>query len=79
LERTSDVLIAGGGFAGLALACALRQSLGPSFRVIVADPLSRARRPMRARPRSPPLRGGYSKPSGSGLRSPMMRNRFSTW
>ena len=32
------MLIAGGGFAGLALACALRQSLGPSFRVAVADP-----------------------------------------
>jgi len=37
-EPASDVLIAGGGFAGLALACALRQSLGPSFRVAVADP-----------------------------------------
>jgi len=37
-ESASDVLIAGGGFAGLALACALRQSLGPSFRVAVADP-----------------------------------------
>jgi 2-octaprenyl-6-methoxyphenol hydroxylase len=33
-----DVLIAGGGFAGLALAIALRQSLGPSFSVAVADP-----------------------------------------
>jgi 2-octaprenyl-6-methoxyphenol hydroxylase len=38
VERTSDVLIAGGGFAGLALASALRQSLGASFRVTVADP-----------------------------------------
>jgi len=37
-EPASDVLIAGGGFAGLALACALRQSLGSSFRVAVADP-----------------------------------------
>lgn len=36
-ERT-NVLIAGGGFAGLALALALRQSLGPSFGVTVADP-----------------------------------------
>jgi 2-octaprenyl-6-methoxyphenol hydroxylase len=34
----SDVLIAGGGFAGLALAIALRQALGQSFRVVVADP-----------------------------------------
>jgi 2-octaprenyl-6-methoxyphenol hydroxylase len=36
-ERT-DVLIGGGGFAGLALAIALRQGLGEGFRVIVADP-----------------------------------------
>ncbi len=34
----SDVLIAGGGFAGLTLAIALRQGLGPSFSVTVADP-----------------------------------------
>jgi 2-octaprenyl-6-methoxyphenol hydroxylase len=33
-----DVLIAGGGFAGLALAIALRQALGSSFKVTVADP-----------------------------------------
>jgi 2-octaprenyl-6-methoxyphenol hydroxylase len=33
-----DVLIAGGGFAGLALAIALRQGLGDSFKVTVADP-----------------------------------------
>jgi 2-octaprenyl-6-methoxyphenol hydroxylase len=33
-----DVLIAGGGFAGLALAIALRQGLGASFSVTVADP-----------------------------------------
>ena len=36
-ERT-DVLIAGGGFAGLGLAIALRQGLGPAFSVTVADP-----------------------------------------
>jgi 2-octaprenyl-6-methoxyphenol hydroxylase len=36
--RTHDVLIAGGGFVGLALAIALRQGLGPSFRVGLADP-----------------------------------------
>jgi 2-octaprenyl-6-methoxyphenol hydroxylase len=34
----ADVVIAGGGFAGLALALALRQGLGDSFRIIVADP-----------------------------------------
>ncbi len=33
-----DVLIAGGGFAGLTLAVALRQGLGSSFAVAVADP-----------------------------------------
>jgi 2-octaprenyl-6-methoxyphenol hydroxylase len=33
-----DVAIGGGGFAGLALAIALRQGLGPSFSVTVADP-----------------------------------------
>ena len=37
-EETVDVLIAGGGFAGLTLAIALRQALGPSFAVMVADP-----------------------------------------
>jgi 2-octaprenyl-6-methoxyphenol hydroxylase len=34
-----DVLIAGGGFAGLSLAIALRQGLGASISVTVADPL----------------------------------------
>jgi 2-octaprenyl-6-methoxyphenol hydroxylase len=44
MERTSqtaepvDVLIGGAGLAGLALAIALRQSLGRSFAVAVADP-----------------------------------------
>jgi 2-octaprenyl-6-methoxyphenol hydroxylase len=37
VER-ADVLIGGAGFAGLALAIALRQGLGPSFVVTVADP-----------------------------------------
>jgi 2-octaprenyl-6-methoxyphenol hydroxylase len=34
----ADVLIGGGGFAGLALAVALRQALGDTFQVTVADP-----------------------------------------
>jgi 2-octaprenyl-6-methoxyphenol hydroxylase len=37
-RNNADVLIAGGGFAGLTLAIALRQALGPSFAVVVADP-----------------------------------------
>ena len=37
MERT-DVVIAGGGFAGLALGIALRQGLGPTFAISVADP-----------------------------------------
>jgi 2-octaprenyl-6-methoxyphenol hydroxylase len=36
--RQIDVLIGGAGFAGLSLAVALRQALGPPFTVAVADP-----------------------------------------
>jgi 2-octaprenyl-6-methoxyphenol hydroxylase len=36
--ENADVVIGGGGFAGLALAIALRQSLGSSFAVVLADP-----------------------------------------
>jgi 2-octaprenyl-6-methoxyphenol hydroxylase len=36
--RTTDVLIAGGGFAGLALALALRRALGARFAVTLVDP-----------------------------------------
>jgi 2-octaprenyl-6-methoxyphenol hydroxylase len=35
----ADVVIAGAGFAGLALAIALRQTLGADFTVVVADPM----------------------------------------
>src|SRR5579872_4625694 len=38
-ENHIDVLIAGGGFAGFTLAIALRQALGPTFSVTVADPM----------------------------------------
>lgn len=34
----ADLVIAGGGFAGLALALALRQALGADFSVVVCDP-----------------------------------------
>ncbi len=37
-RKDTDVLIAGGGFAGLTFAIALRQGLGPAFSVAVADP-----------------------------------------
>ena len=37
-RNDTDVLIAGGGFAGLTLGIALRQALGPTFTVVVADP-----------------------------------------
>lgn len=47
--KTVDVLIGGGGLAGLSLAVALRQALGSGFRVAVADPaLNNATRDMRA-------------------------------
>src|ERR1700688_3813596 len=38
-DEQVDVLIAGGGFAGLTLAIALRQGLGPQVSVTVADPM----------------------------------------
>ena len=37
-DERADVVIAGGGFAGLALALALRQALGAQFAVTLADP-----------------------------------------
>ncbi|MGE3145498.1 MAG: ubiquinone biosynthesis hydroxylase [Pseudorhodoplanes sp.] len=37
-DQTVDVLIGGGGFAGLSLAIALRQALGGGFAVAVVDP-----------------------------------------
>jgi 2-octaprenyl-6-methoxyphenol hydroxylase len=40
-----DVLIGGGGFAGLALGIALRQALGESFAVTIADPAFARGRP----------------------------------
>jgi 2-octaprenyl-6-methoxyphenol hydroxylase len=37
-QKTTDLVIGGAGFAGLALAIALRQGLGEAFAVTVADP-----------------------------------------
>lgn len=42
--NTTDVVIGGAGLAGLALAIALRQGLGDSFSVMVADPVLGAER-----------------------------------
>ena len=36
--KLADVVIAGGGFAGLALAVAVGEALGPRFGIVVADP-----------------------------------------
>jgi 2-octaprenyl-6-methoxyphenol hydroxylase len=47
-DERIDVLVGGAGFAGLALAIALRRALGGAFRVAVADP-ALARRPADAR------------------------------
>jgi len=48
-DRRSDVLIAGGGFAGFALAIALREALGENFTVTLVDPeLRRADQDFRA-------------------------------
>jgi 2-octaprenyl-6-methoxyphenol hydroxylase len=38
MSRHDSIVIAGGAFAGLALALALRQGLGPQAQVVVADP-----------------------------------------
>ena len=38
MRNDAEVVIAGGGFVGLTLAIALRQALGPSFAVTLADP-----------------------------------------
>ena len=72
-----DVLIGGGGFAGLALAIALRQGLGPSFSVTVADPALGRASDDGVRPLSLPRRGDCLRPSAFGTRS--RRSPFSTW
>jgi 2-octaprenyl-6-methoxyphenol hydroxylase len=60
-ERT-DVLIAGAGFAGLALGVALKQALGASFAVTIADPaLARADAAARDDPRASAIAAGARK------------------
>ena len=41
MSKDVDMLIGGAGFAGLALAVALREALGEEFSIIVADPALR--------------------------------------
>ena len=64
------MLIAGGGFAGLTLAIALRQALGSSFAVTVADPaLGVSHAATNAPPPSWRRRAGCSRPSAFGSAS----------
>ena len=61
--KKTDILIGGGGLAGLALAIALRQGLGERFRRHRRrSRRSDGRRAMRARPPSRPRRGACSRP-----------------
>src|SRR5947207_14409854 len=38
MNEHKRIVVAGGGFAGLALALALRKGLGSAFEIVVADP-----------------------------------------
>ena len=80
-RSAADVLIGGGGFAGLALAIALRQGLGDRFRVVLADPAlgkTQGDDP-RASAIAAAARAGCSRRSASGTRSRTTRSRSSTW
>jgi 2-octaprenyl-6-methoxyphenol hydroxylase len=63
-----DVLIGGAGFAGLALAIALRQSLGESFAVVVADPMLAA-----------PARGGDLRASAIAAAARRLFETIGVW
>ena len=76
-----DVVIAGGGASGLALAAAIKQAMGQGASVAVVDP---GRRPGQAqarcaRSRSPTGRGACSNISAPGRRSSRKRNRSCQW
>src|SRR5262245_57676730 len=43
MNEHKRIVIGGGGFAGLALALALRKGLGEAFEIVVADPALAAR------------------------------------
>jgi len=67
----AEVVIGGAGFAGLALAIALRQGLGNAFGVTVIDPAL-----AHAQSKDP---RACSKRLTSGMPSQPTRNRSSTW
>jgi 2-octaprenyl-6-methoxyphenol hydroxylase len=67
--KKADIVIAGGNLTGLSLAIALKQGLGESFSVAVADPSLGSR----------PRRAACSRRSARGTRSPTARSRSSTW
>ena len=68
-RQRADVIVGGAGFAGLALAIALRQALGDPFVVAVIDPtLARPSRRTRAPRQSPRPRGGSSRRLRCGMR-----------
>ena len=78
-RQRADVLIAGGGFAGLALALALRQGARRLVQVTVADPaLARPAGDARASAIAAAARRLF-EPSASGTRSRPTRSRSSTW
>ena len=74
------MLVGGAGFAGLALAIALRQALGPSFKVTVADPaLGRASPRSRAPPPSSAAARRLFETIGVWDKVADGRSRSSTW
>jgi len=79
MSAQRSIVICGGAFAGLALALALRQGLGPDIPVIVADP-ALSLRPSRD-PRATAIVAArrLSRRSASGAMWRRRRNPFSTW
>jgi len=79
-RQRAEVVIGGAGFAGLALAIALRQGLGDTFTVTVVDPgwripNQRTRAPRQLRP----PRDGSLRRLKCGMRLRPTRSQSSTW
>ena len=80
IPRSLDVLIAGGGFAGLALASPCARRSGRHFAVTVADPTFGASHGDDQRASAiAPRRAGCSRRWASGTRWPTRRSQSSTW